>query len=70
MIARLEEGLYVASGHSCWGICNGLFYFASCTFFRADLLDGGDLGPGTGLCMAELILDGKVTSADIGDLGP
>lgn len=26
-------------------------------------------GPGTGLCMAELILDGEVTSANIDSLG-
>ncbi|GAA5833541.1 hypothetical protein JCM11251_003522 [Rhodosporidiobolus azoricus] len=44
-----RKGVYVASGHSCWGICNG---------------------PGTGLVMAELLLDGKVESADVSDLGP
>ncbi|GAA5957397.1 hypothetical protein JCM8115_006978 [Rhodotorula mucilaginosa] len=43
------KGIYVASGHSCWGICNG---------------------PGTGLVMAELLLNGKATSADISSLGP
>ncbi|GAA5978648.1 hypothetical protein JCM5350_002466 [Sporobolomyces pararoseus] len=44
-----ERGVYVASGHSCWGICNG---------------------PGTGKVMAELLLDGKASSADISDLSP
>lgn len=29
-----------------------------------------DLGPGTGHCLAELILDGKVSSANISRLGP
>ncbi|GAA6010541.1 hypothetical protein JCM11491_006988 [Sporobolomyces phaffii] len=44
-----ERGVYVASGHSCWGICNG---------------------PGTGWVMAEVLLDGKASSADISDLSP
>ncbi|BGP52424.1 hypothetical protein JCM10450v2_008402 [Rhodotorula kratochvilovae] len=44
-----KRGVYVASGHSCWGICNG---------------------PGTGQVMAELLLDGKASSADIARLGP
>ncbi|GAA5869895.1 hypothetical protein JCM16303_001833 [Sporobolomyces ruberrimus] len=44
-----EKGIYVASGHSCWGICNG---------------------PGTGRVMAEILLDGKASSADISDLSP
>ena len=44
VLARLAQGVFVASGHSCWGICNG---------------------PGTGLCMAEFVLDGHVSSADI-----
>lgn len=35
------RGLWVASGHSCWGIQNG---------------------PATGLLMAEMLLDGAVTS--------
>ncbi|GAA6009390.1 hypothetical protein JCM10207_003758 [Rhodosporidiobolus poonsookiae] len=47
--AHERRGVYVASGHSCWGICNG---------------------PGTGLVMAELLLDGKVSSADIDELAP
>ncbi|GAA5887007.1 hypothetical protein JCM6882_009413 [Rhodosporidiobolus microsporus] len=54
VIGRIEgegekRGVYVASGHSCWGICNG---------------------PGTGLVMAELLLDGKVKSADVSELEP
>ncbi|GEM11919.1 FAD dependent oxidoreductase [Rhodotorula toruloides] len=49
VIGKIAQGAYVASGHSCWGICNG---------------------PGTGYVMAELLLDGKVKSADIDDLGP
>ncbi|BGP36041.1 hypothetical protein JCM10296v2_007893 [Rhodotorula toruloides] len=47
VIGKIAQGAYVASGHSCWGICNG---------------------PGTGYVMAELLLDGKVRSADIDDL--
>ncbi|GAA5993430.1 hypothetical protein JCM10908_002186 [Rhodotorula pacifica] len=43
------KGVYVAAGHSCWGICNG---------------------PGTGLAMAELLLNGKATSADVSALRP
>lgn len=43
------EGVYVASGLSCWGITQG---------------------PGTGLCMSELILEGKAKSADISRLAP
>ncbi|BGO96298.1 hypothetical protein NBRC10512_000368 [Rhodotorula toruloides] len=49
VIGEIAQGAYVASGHSCWGICNG---------------------PGTGYVMAELLLDGKVKSADIDDLSP
>ncbi|KAI3406782.1 hypothetical protein KGF56_000387 [Candida oxycetoniae] len=41
--------LYLASGHSCWGINNA---------------------PGTGKIMSELLLDGKVKSADISSLDP
>ncbi|KAN0063756.1 hypothetical protein ACQY0O_003806 [Thecaphora frezii] len=44
-----KEGVYVAAGHSCWGITNSL---------------------GTGKVMAELILEGKVTSANIRALMP
>ncbi|KAL1879064.1 hypothetical protein VTK73DRAFT_7390 [Phialemonium thermophilum] len=47
--ATSVPGLYVASGHTCWGIQNG---------------------PATGLLMAELLLDGKATSADISELDP
>ncbi|GAA6052587.1 hypothetical protein JCM3770_003257 [Rhodotorula araucariae] len=47
--ADAAKGVYVASGHSCWGICNG---------------------PGTGQVVAELLLDGVASSADIGRLGP
>lgn len=43
------EHLYLASGHSCWGINNA---------------------PGTGLLMAELLLDGEATSASLDGLEP
>lgn len=43
------ERLYLASGHSCWGINNA---------------------PGTGKIMSELLLDGKVESANIAGLNP
>ncbi|KAG8821918.1 hypothetical protein FRC17_009702, partial [Serendipita sp. 399] len=43
------QGVWIASGHSVWGICNG---------------------PGTGKVMAELILDGEASSADIKRLKP
>ncbi len=42
-------GLYVASGHTCWGIQNA---------------------PATGKLMAEILLDGETTSADIEKLDP
>ncbi len=42
-------GLWVASGHTCWGIQNG---------------------PATGRLMAEFILDGRASSADIDELSP
>ncbi|KAG5368557.1 putative oxidoreductase TDA3 [Yarrowia sp. C11] len=41
--------LFLASGHSCWGINNA---------------------PGTGLLIAELLLDGEATSADISQFDP
>ncbi|CDU25378.1 uncharacterized protein SPSC_05212 [Sporisorium scitamineum] len=44
-----KHGVYVAAGHSCWGITNSL---------------------GTGKVLSELILDGKVTSANIRGLMP
>lgn len=43
------DGVYVASGHSCWGITQG---------------------PGTGLIMSEILLEGKAKSADVGKLKP
>ncbi|WFD42907.1 hypothetical protein MPSI1_001557 [Malassezia psittaci] len=43
------NGIYLAAGHSVWGINNSL---------------------GTGKVMAELLLDGKVTSADVRHLQP
>ncbi|KAK9461179.1 FAD dependent oxidoreductase [Lipomyces oligophaga] len=43
------QNLFVASGHSCWGINNA---------------------PGTGKVMAEILLDGEATSADISSLDP
>ncbi|EFX02480.1 FAD dependent oxidoreductase superfamily [Grosmannia clavigera kw1407] len=42
-------GLWVASGHTCWGIQNG---------------------PATGCLMAELLLDGRASSANIDRLDP
>lgn len=42
-------GLWVASGHTCWGVQNG---------------------PGTGCLMAEMLLDGRTTSANIEKLDP
>ena len=44
-----DMGIFVAAGHSVWGINNSL---------------------GTGKVMAELLLDGKATSADIRHLQP
>lgn len=51
LIGRVKgaDGVYVASGLSCWGITQG---------------------PGTGLCMAQLILEGKASAADISRLAP
>lgn len=42
-------GLWVAAGHTCWGIQNG---------------------PGTGCLMAEMVMDGEATSADVARLDP
>ncbi|KAK0615997.1 FAD dependent oxidoreductase [Bombardia bombarda] len=42
-------GLWVAAGHTCWGIQNG---------------------PGTGCLMAEMLLDGRASSADVERLEP
>ncbi|OAA72541.1 FAD dependent oxidoreductase [Cordyceps fumosorosea ARSEF 2679] len=47
--ATTVPGLYVASGHTCWGIQNA---------------------PATGKLMAEIVLDGKASSADIDNLDP
>ncbi|GAC97992.1 FAD dependent oxidoreductase [Pseudozyma hubeiensis SY62] len=44
-----KDGVYVAAGHSCWGITNSL---------------------GTGKVLSELILEGKVQSANIRGLMP
>lgn len=49
LVGKIREGLYVAAGHSCWGIC---------------------LGPGTGKVMSELIMEGRVKSADVSYLDP
>lgn len=49
VIGEVAPGVVVASGHSCWGICNG---------------------PGTGLVVSEIVLDGKAKSADISELLP
>ncbi|GAA5977487.1 hypothetical protein JCM11641_000979 [Rhodosporidiobolus odoratus] len=53
VIGRVEgeggRGVWVGSGHSCWGICNG---------------------PGTGLVLAEMLLDGKAKSANVDALAP
>ena len=43
------KDLYIASGHSCWGINNA---------------------PATGKLMAEILLDGEATSAEISSLDP
>ena len=43
------RGLVIASGHSCWGICNG---------------------PGTGKCVSEVVMEGRVRSATLGALEP
>lgn len=66
-----EKGIYVASGHSYWGICNGKVPVSrSLTVYLADRLLPCELGPGTGRVMAEILLDGKASSADISDLSP
>ena len=51
MVGPIKEldGVYVASGHSCWGITQG---------------------PGTGLVMSEIVLEGKAKSADVSRLLP
>ncbi len=50
LIGRAQTpGLWVASGHTCWGIQNG---------------------PATGCLMAEMLLDGIATSADVSKFDP
>lgn len=49
IVGKVKDGVYVAAGHSCWGIC---------------------LGPGTGKVVSELVMDGKVRSADVKQLDP
>ncbi|KAF8653689.1 hypothetical protein AX16_003839 [Volvariella volvacea WC 439] len=46
---NVARGLYVATGHTCWGICNA---------------------PGTALAMTELIMEGKIKSANLSNLSP
>ncbi|KAH8833787.1 FAD dependent oxidoreductase [Flagelloscypha sp. PMI_526] len=43
------QNLYVAAGHTCWGISNG---------------------PGTGLAISQLVLDGKISCANLSRLSP
>ncbi|GJE93434.1 FAD dependent oxidoreductase [Phanerochaete sordida] len=45
----VAKGLVIATGHTCWGICNA---------------------PGTAKAIAELILDGKITCANLKALDP
>lgn len=51
LIGRVKgvENVWVASGHSCWGITQG---------------------PGTGLVVSEMMLEGRAKSADISKLAP
>lgn len=44
-----NNSLFIATGHSCWGILNA---------------------PATGLCMAELIMDGKSGSVNLSPFDP
>ncbi|KAF9652267.1 FAD dependent oxidoreductase [Thelephora ganbajun] len=46
---RMAKGYYIATGHTCWGICNA---------------------PGTAKVLAELVYEGKITSAKLADLAP
>lgn len=64
---RGEEGrgVFVGAGHSCWGITNGEFR----CFCAGRMALTVRAGPATGLCLAELVLDGKVKSANISRLG-
>ncbi|KAJ8094381.1 hypothetical protein AAF712_005754 [Marasmius tenuissimus] len=46
---KIADGLFVAAGHTCWGICNA---------------------PGTAKILAELVMEGKASSANIKSLQP
>ncbi|KDO30157.1 hypothetical protein SPRG_05349 [Saprolegnia parasitica CBS 223.65] len=49
IMGMLREGVFVSSGHSCWGLLNAT---------------------GSGLAMAELVLNGKATSIDLEPFDP
>jgi len=68
VIGKIEKGVYIASGHSCWGICNGELCLSALSTYRT--YSSICLGPGTGKVMAEILLDGKASSADVSDLSP
>ena len=57
------RGLYVATGHTCW-VSPILLNDSILT------LQGISNGPGTGKAMAELVLDDKITCADLSRLKP
>ncbi|KAF9269028.1 FAD dependent oxidoreductase [Marasmius fiardii PR-910] len=48
-VPKIAEGLYIAVGHTCWGISNA---------------------PGTGKILAELVMEGKVSSTNMKNLQP
>jgi len=66
IIGELAKGVYIASGHSVWGICNGPGTGKCMVRTTHSLFDDLWLT----CAQAELILDGAVTSANIRSLGP
>lgn len=65
IIGRLGTGLWMASGHSVWGICNG----PGTGKLMVSLL-GASQTSCADISKAELILDGEAMSADIRGLKP
>ena len=66
VLGKIAEGVFVASGHSCWGITLGKCRLAPRVprVFMSRIA-----GPGTGYCMAELMLEGR-SKIDLSSFAP
>ena len=61
------SGLYMAAGHSCWGI---LQVPRSCTLTFSSYSPILNKGPATGEALAQLILEGRTHNVDITPFDP